>query len=239
MFRKKNKVDVTKSVSSVGEKNPYLESKHEWNNNTYAMVSSKNGWQLIAIGSVLISLASVGGILYIGNQSKFIPFVVQTDKLGKTLAIDPANKAYPEDVRIIKAMIASFINDSRMVTPDVVVQRKAVFNVYSMLNAGDPSIVMMGEYMNPSSGETPFARAAKKTVSVEIESILPQSKDSWQVDWIEIERERDGAEIRRFRMRAVLNIYSIPSDSATTEEQIRKNPLGIFVRDFSWTKQQF
>ncbi|MDP1935102.1 MAG: VirB8/TrbF family protein [Nitrosomonas sp.] len=38
-------------------------------------------------------------------------------------------------------------------------------------------------------------------------------------------------------MRALLTIYSIDSTANTTEEQIRNNPLGIYVRDYSWAKQ--
>ena len=38
-------------------------------------------------------------------------------------------------------------------------------------------------------------------------------------------------------MRALLNVYVVPPNHKTSEEQLRKNPLGIFIRDFSWSKQ--
>ena len=37
---------------------------------------------------------------------------------------------------------------------------------------------------------------------------------------------------------AMLTIFIVPPTPATTEEQLRKNPLGIFIRDFSWSRQQ-
>ena len=38
-------------------------------------------------------------------------------------------------------------------------------------------------------------------------------------------------------MRALVTVYVVEPTNNTTEEQIRNNPLGIFVRDFSWSKQ--
>ena len=44
-------------------------------------------WQILGLLSLLIALAGVGGMIYIGSQSKFIPYVVEVDKLGRTLAV--------------------------------------------------------------------------------------------------------------------------------------------------------
>jgi type IV secretory pathway TrbF-like protein len=38
-------------------------------------------------------------------------------------------------------------------------------------------------------------------------------------------------------MRALVTVYTVPSTPQTTEEQVRNNPLGIYVRDFSWSRQ--
>ena len=39
------------------------------------------------------------------------------------------------------------------------------------------------------------------------------------------------------RMRALVTVYTVATTPNTTEEQVRNNPLGIYVRDFSWSKQ--
>jgi type IV secretory pathway TrbF-like protein len=43
--------------------------------------------------AVLIALAGVGNMMYIGSQSKFIPYVVAVGKLGQTIAVPPMNRA--------------------------------------------------------------------------------------------------------------------------------------------------
>ena len=105
--------------------------------------------------SLLVALASVGGIVYIGSQSKFVPYVVQVDKLGQAAAIAPAQTAAPADKRVIEASVASFIADARLVTPDVALQRKAIFRVYSMLAPNDPGAAKMTEWFSAAEESKP------------------------------------------------------------------------------------
>ncbi|WP_242468393.1 VirB8/TrbF family protein [Burkholderia plantarii] len=47
------------------------------------VVSQRQTWQVIGILSLLIALAGVGGVIHIGSQSKFIPYVVEVDKRAR------------------------------------------------------------------------------------------------------------------------------------------------------------
>ena len=134
--------------------------------------------------------------------------------------------------------VARFITLARMVTPDATLQRKGIFDLYASLASSDPATFKMNEFLGAKSEENPFKRAAKETVEIQITSVLPQSNETWQVDWMETVRDRgDGSQLARYPMRALLNVYVVPPNHKTSEEQLRKNPLGIFIRDFSWSKQ--
>ena len=218
--------------------NPYLSARRSWNDHVGAVVASRQMWQLLGILSLLIALAGVGGMIYIGSHSRFVPYVVEVDKLGQAVAVAPAQRAAAVDQRVVHASVASFISDARVVTPDVALQRKAVFRLYSMLSANDPATAKTNEWLNGTEDSTPFKRAARETVSTEVLSVLPQSPDTWQVDWVEAVRDRQGIlKGAPFRMRALVTVYSVPATPQTTEEQVRNNPLGIYVRDYSWSKQ--
>jgi type IV secretory pathway TrbF-like protein len=65
--------------------------------------------------------------------------------------------------------------------------------VYSKLAPNDPATAKMNEWLNGNADASPFKRAAKEMVSVEIKSVLPQTPDTWQVDWVETTRDRQGA----------------------------------------------
>jgi type IV secretion system protein TrbF len=219
--------------------NPYLSARRTWNDHMQSVVSSRQAWQIMGILSLLVALVGVGGMIHIGQQSKFIPYVVQVDKLGETAAVSVADKAVPADQRVIASALAAFIANARMITPDVTLQRKAVFDVYALLPANVPATQKMTEFYNGTEASSPFKRATKEMVSIEISTVMPHTVDTWQVDWLETTRDRQGAiKSRPVQMRAMVTLFIVAPTPATTEDQLRKNPMGIFIRDFTWSKQQ-
>lgn len=221
----------------VEETNPYLSARRSWNEHVGGLAASRRMWQLVAILSLLIVLAAVGGIIAIGSQSKFVPYVVKVDDLGTAVATTRADRAAPVDGRVVQAQVGSFIQSARMVTSDIALQRQAIFRTYSMLLPNDPATGKMNDWLNGNQETTPFARAATKTVTVEIASVIPQTSTTWQVDWTETERDRQGQLLQPpMKMRALVTIRVAAPSTATSEQQIHDNPLGIYVQDYSWSR---
>lgn len=219
------------------DNNPYLTARRSWNEHVGSLITQKNAWQFIGILCLLITLVCLSGLIYISGKSQFIPYVVEVDSLGQSRATQILYEAQPVDPRVIHATVANFIKDSRLVTPDVALQKDAIFNVYAMLLANQPATEKMNEYLNSSDKTTPFARAQTEIVSIDIKSVLPQTMETWQVDWIETVRSREGKLLKApFMMRALVTIKISPPAPDTNEEQIRKNPLGIYITDFSWSR---
>ncbi len=222
-------------------KNPYLNARRQWNDLMMPLLSSLQLWQFLGIAGLLIALAAVAGIIHIGSQSKFIPYIVEVDRLGQASAAGPAIAARQTDPRVIHACVAEFITDARCVTPDVALQRKAIFRTYAKLMPNDPATTKMNEWLNATEECSPFKRAAKEMVSAEIKSVLAQTPDTWQVDWVETTRDRQGvikdAKGKPVNWRALVTVdVAGTKQGTTTEEQIRNNPLGIYVRDFTWSR---
>jgi type IV secretory pathway TrbF-like protein len=242
---KRPTADPRKSVATIeggrrpGEnENPYLAARRSWNDQSAANVASRQMFQLLGVLALLVALASVGGVAYVGSQSKFIPYVIEVDRLGQRLAVGPVDPASPIDPRIMRAAVADWIDSARLVTPDIALQRKAVFKVYSMLAPNDPATAKANEWLNSTDYSSPFKRAAKETATVEIISVLPQTADTWQIEWNETVRDRQGikkGEAQRWR--ALVTVYAMPTTPQTTDDDERNNPLGIHVRDFAWSKQ--
>ena len=233
-------LDVTDSTDTQegATANPYLNARRTWNAHTGSVVSSGQMWQIAGLLCLLIALAAVGGMTYIGAQSKFVPYMVPVDNLAQAGMPVILDRAAPADPRVIHATVATFVSDARTVTPDIALQRKAVFRLYAHMAPNDPATTKMNEWLNGSPESSPFKRAENETVSTEILSVLAQSPDTWQIDWTETTRDRTGGmKSGPTRMRALVTVYSVPPTSQTTEEQIRDNPLRIFVRDFNWSRQ--
>ncbi|MCV4039520.1 conjugal transfer protein TrbF [Pseudomonas aeruginosa] len=223
--------------AQVGEENPYLNARRSWNDMMKSVIALGQGGILFGITGALIALAAVGGIIHIGSQSKFVPYIVEVDKLGQAQAYGQATRGSAADQRVVASRVASFIADSRVVTPDVKLQRDAVFRTYAVLAPNDPATQKMNEWLNGSADSSPFARAAKETVSVEIKSVMPQTPETWQVDWVETVRDRQGVKKGEATHRALVTVYQAEATPNTKEEEIWMNPIRLFVRDFSWSKQ--
>lgn len=218
--------------------NPYLAARRTWNDQSAANTASREMFQLLGVLAMMVALAGVGGMIYIGSLSKFVPYVVEVDKLGQQRAVAPLERAAPVDQRVVRASVAAWVADIRTVTPDIALQRKAIFRVYSMLAANDPATAKANEWFNGTADSNPFKRAAVETASPELTSVIAQTPETWQVDWIESTRDRQGvAKGPAQRWRALVTVYVLPPTPETTEEDMRNNPLGVRVRDFSWSKQ--
>ena len=224
---------------SDGSDNPYLTARRSWNEHVGALVSQRQTWQVIGLLSLLIALAAVGGLIHIGSQSKFIPYVVEVDKLGRTVAAGPVRATGKVDPRVMHAALADWVSCARMVSPDVALQRRCVFKVYAMLAPSDPATTKMNEWLNGTAESNPFKRAQREMVGVDIKSAIPLTANTWQVEWLESTRDSQGTlKGTPAVWRALVTAYIAELPSNMTDEQLRDNPLGIHVRDVSWSRMQ-
>lgn len=213
---------------------PYLTARRTWNDHVGGIASSRRLWQLVALVNCMIVLAAVGGLIAANSQSKFVPYVVKVSELGEAVAVAPADRAQPVDTRVVQAQVASFIDSARSITADVTLERRNVLRVYAMLQQGDAATIKMSEWFNANP---PTTRAATQTVEIQVTSTIAQSATTWQVDWVEIVRDRSGQQSEPpARMRALVTVRTSAPTSQTTEDQVRANPLGLYVTDFSWSK---
>src|SRR5258708_38994559 len=90
-------------------------------------------------------------------------------------------------------MVANFIWDGRMVTPDGELQTRAITRLYGMLQQHHPAREKMNEWFNGGKDSSPFKRAEKEIGGIQIVSVLPQQASSGQVDWGKTARYREGA----------------------------------------------
>jgi len=219
--------------------NPYFNARRSWNDNVRNLAIERQTIILLALMALLVALASVGGVIYVGSQSKFVPHIIEVNKLGQALAIGPVKPLTEADQQlVIRARLASLISDARLVTPDSQVQTDAVYRVYASLTQSDPAMAKMNQWYNSSEQARPFVRAQKETVSTQIDSALPLSDETWQIDWTETTYDRQGFQSKPpEKWRAVMTVYLVPPSNETTEEQVFKNPLGIYIKDFSWSEQ--
>ena len=138
-------------------------------------LSSGRRWRLIAFVLAGLLALALFGLIHLGSQPKTIPYIVEVNKLGEVAyagRLDPAQA----DSNVIRASIASFISDLRLVTPDAGLQAEAVNRVYAYISKGDPALGRVNSFYGATKEASPYIRAQDEIVSVQIDDVLPTSR---------------------------------------------------------------
>jgi type IV secretion system protein VirB5 len=214
--------------------NPFLDVRRAWNGVWEESLSNARRWRLMALFEAGLLALALFGLIHLGSQPKAIPYVVEVNKLGEVAysgRLEPAKA----DSNMIKASIASFISDLRLVTPDAGLQAEAINRVYAYLSKGDLALGRVNSFYGATKEASPYIRAQDEIVSVQIDDVLPTSQNSWQVDWTETTRDRKGEKAVTAKWRGLVTIVLVPPSASTSEAQLRRNPLGIYVQDVTWS----
>lgn len=231
------RINTSKNKIAQEKMGKYFTKRRKFTEDIAHFNSNLRLWQMLALLGMLGCIGSLIVCLMVSMQTTFVPYIVEVDQLGQTIAVRPAERVKALDDRIVHAQLASFIINARTVTPDAQLQKKAILSVYALLPPNEGSIIKMNQWFNGTKESSPFKRAEKLTVSVNIQSIVAQSEQTWQVDWVETVYDRSGKVLERLNMRALLNVFVVPPDQKVSLEQIRINPTGLYIRDFNWSKQ--
>ncbi|MGC8494202.1 MAG: VirB8/TrbF family protein [Syntrophobacteraceae bacterium] len=196
-------------------------------------IAREKAWRRTAITALAVAAIAVAGVVWLGGQSKIIPYIVQIDKEGVAVAVQPAEegRGIQDQDRVVKAILARWIVDLRTVTPDVHLEKSAIQEVYAHLNQNDPAEAEINGYF---TDHNPFTRAEKELVGVEVLGVLEVSPQTWQVEWNETSRNRRGDVTGKERMKAMITIEIVPVQD---EKTIRQNPIGLYVKNIDWTKE--
>lgn len=210
----------------------YLAARREWNERYGSYIAQAHAWRLTALAALAVTFVAVGGVVWIGAQSRVVPYVVQTDKLGDALAVSRADIAAPADPRLIRAGLARWISDVRTVYFDVAAERAVVNEAYTMVNRNAAAAQQLNDWF---SHHDPFQRAQTEMIGVSVESVLPISGHTWRVEWREDKRGRDGMADPPTHWQATITISIRPP---TNDATILVNPVGLYVDSFDWEQRQ-
>jgi type IV secretory pathway TrbF-like protein len=217
--------------------NSYVQEWRAWDERYADPVIGKRNWQLAAGGLLGLSLILAAGLVWLAGRSRYIPYIVEVDRLGFGLTVpQPLTPASVPDVtaRMERYELAVFIREARSVSSDPQVEQQMLNSL--LAHARGAADRFLDEYYHSDPSNNPFQIAQKQTVSVQIDSILPLSAKSYEVRWTEVRRDLNGAVIGApSHWEAELETEIVPPREAVA---IEINPLGFYVDRISWTQQQ-
>ena len=192
-----------------------------------ARVQARN-WRLMALGGLLLSAGLSSGLLWQSLQSRVVPYVVEVDHLGEPRAITPAEAGYRPTDPQIAWHLARFVTDVRSMSLDPVLMRQNWLSAYEFATARGARF--LDQYARSAN---PFAEVGKRTVSVQVTSVVRASDRSFEVKWTESEFDR-GNLAGTSHWTGVLSVVMRPPASA---DELRKNPLGLYVDAIDWSRE--
>lgn len=207
---------------------PYQRAGQVWDERIgSARVQAKN-WRLAFFGMLIMSAGLAGGLVWQSARGTITPWVVQVDKRGRAQAIGPAAAAYQPTDPQIAWYLAHFITEVRSIPDDPVVLRQNWLDAYHYVT--DKGALALNSYARASK---PFSKVGHKQISVSVVSLIRASNQSFRVVWIE-SHYADDALTSTQRWSAILTIVIRTPASA---DQLRNNPLGIYITALNWSKE--
>jgi type IV secretion system protein VirB5 len=207
---------------------PYQRAAQLWDDRIgSARVQAKN-WRLAFFGCLALSGGLAGGLVWQSARGHITPWVVEVDKLGEARAVAPAESGFQPSDPQIAWHLARFIENVRSIPADPIVLRQDWLRAYDF--ATEKGAQALNDY---ARNNDPFAQVGKIQVAVDVSSVIRASPGSFRVAWIE-RRYQDGSLIETSRWSAIL---SVVHQTPRTADDLRKNPLGIFVDALNWSKE--
>lgn len=206
---------------------PYQNAAQVWDERIGSARVQARNWRLMAFGCLLLCGAVAGGLIWQSLQSRITPYVIEVTNLGEVRAVGPAQDVYKPSDAQLAYHLAEFIKRVRSVSVDPVVLREQWLSAYDYVT--DRAAQILNEYAREND---PFSEVGRRSVSVEITSVVRASEDSFQVKWIE-RHYLNGAFQRLERHTAILTIiFQKPATVIT----LQKNPLGLYVHGLNWSR---
>ncbi|HAE26658.1 MULTISPECIES: conjugal transfer protein TrbF [Hyphomonas] len=206
---------------------PYQRAAQAWDDRIGSARVQAANWRLAALGSLALSFVLAGGLAWRSTQAIVTPYVVELTGEGAVRAVGPADGHYEPTDAQVAYHLAAFVRNTRSISIDPVVVRENWLAAYAY--ATDRAAATLNDYARDND---PFAEVGRRSVSVDVLSVVRASDDSFTVRWRET-AFRNGAETGQS---TYTGIFSVVIDPPRTEEALRANPLGLYVHGLNWSK---
>ncbi len=206
---------------------PYQQAAQVWDNRMGAARVQAKNWRLTALISLGLTIGLASAYVWQSSQSFITPYVVELETSGDVRAVKSAVADYKPSDAQIAYQLGEFIKNVRSVSIDPIVVRENWLKAYAYTT--DQAGHTLNEYARDND---PFAQVGRRSISVEIASIVRSSEDSFDIRWRET-TYLSGVQISQATFTAVL---AVVLDPPRDEQTLHSNPLGVYVHGINWSK---
>ena len=218
-------------VNTVWEKDPVLK---EYDSLLSKQIADCNSWRFVGIVAVLMLVVLCFCFVYLGLKPKREFMVIGVNDIGQVRYYgNVAGKSFDEftDVeKVLKYNITQFLKGRFTVTSDSDVMYENFRNCLYYLDSSRRQA-----FISEINSEDPFSLVGRLKKNVRIDTIIPLSKSSFQVEFYTTESEMTGQRAITLRWRAVFSFIklSVQQYSALDEKEYLHNASGFYINDYN------
>lgn len=216
--------------SEAAPLSPYDRAKREWDNRIGTARVQAFHWRVVALASLFTSFGLAAGLVYVSANKEVRTFVVEPEIAGQAPRVKLADGVYTPTSAEKSYVVRHVVSLVRVRSLDPVVVRNNWKEAYCFL-AGE-AILTMNAY---AAADPPFRAIDGRplTRTVAISNVLQKSKRTFQVRWVETDYI-GGVEQQPQTFTGLFETGVVPPRD---EAQVFRNPLGIYVASFSWSRE--
>ncbi len=180
------------------------------------------------MGLAIVALSGV--IVYLAGNIKVFTYVVEVAERGQVRNVGILPQTWRgQTPAVIEQMIRDWLYRMRRVGTDPVIQTEQLFGANAFMTSAAIAIA------KPFVQERFELQKKEWTTQIDIGTLLPLTSDfhAVEVEWRERTFNRQGTQVNDEKWKAIINVAIMEMKELKTPREMR-NPLGIFVTDYSW-----
>ncbi|MCO6439401.1 MAG: conjugal transfer protein TrbF [Phycisphaerae bacterium] len=209
---------------------PYDRARREWDNRIGTARVQALHWRVVAILSLVGVIALAAGLVHVSANKEVKTYVIELDGLKQPARITLLDQKYEPRSAQAGYFVGQVVTLVRTRPLDPVVVRENWKKAYGFLAAEAISTMNAYATADPPIG-TVEGRPLARTVS--ISNVLQKSRRTYQVRWLETSYVGGVPQ----RPQSYTGLFEIEVMPPRDEAEVFRNPLGIYVVAFSWSKE--
>lgn len=221
-----------KTVKELPE-TPYSKAGEVWDKLFGAATVRYKNWRMMACISMVLNIALVCGIAFIGSRSSIVPYIVQVDdKSGAVLSVDRVDARSQANETEIEYFLWNVTRKARTLPKDLVIYKQNWDEVYAYLDQSCAN--KMNNMAISEDYQTKISNNYTTMLKLKGFNKYSGQNNTYQIRWDETMYDATGKVISNYSMEAFYTIDFV----AVTNENIHLNPLGIQIKDFSISQER-
>ena len=211
---------------------PAERAARKWDEREGEIIVQNYNLRRLLVGLMAVVTILTLGLVYKSLSSNVMPYIVEVDKTtGMVMNVGTveASAHYQAGESVYKYFLSKFLKNTREIPLDPVVYKENLTTAYGFLtkNAATKLQTML-------KTEKTTEKFGHQTVQINISTILPmEGGHSYQIRWTEETFTIGTGEKKVTPYSGIFTVQTIKSED---EEQLEVNPIGLYISDFSWSK---